>query len=293
MSCAWGKESSWLIFLLLADIFFFFSLQAKQKRSNRKVKDKGREERINMAVHEKNQEDNAINEKKDSIMEEAQTLSEKPDAMEYISDVSDSLDGVAETPQPDSEDRDASPVNWDTDASEVHPPTETSNNSVGGVSSIQNEMSDKRSSSVIDDSSSTCSSDSLSSVVLNEPYKENSFSNCKVQKSPSRGKNRGKASCDMGSWTNEIGVQPSGSAEDAGDDKKESGSGKVEKAESEGAVLSLQDRLKWADQHVVRKVVSLIFLLKIIVKSLKRCSPKLIFNVFPLKIYFISPFLKF
>lgn len=139
-----------------------------------------------MAVHETSQEDNAVDEKMDSN-EEAQTLSEKPDAVEDISDVSDSVDGVAEVPQPDSEDRDTSPVNWDTDASEVHPPTEASNNGISSVSSKQNGMSAKRCNSAIDDSSSTCSSDSLPpSVVMTDPYKGNTFSNCKVQKSPSR-----------------------------------------------------------------------------------------------------------
>jgi len=138
-----------------------------------------------MAVHETNQEDNGVDEKMDSN-EEAQTLSEKPDAMDDISDVSDSVDGVTEMLHPDSEDRDTSPVNWDTDASEVHPPTEACNKGIGDVSSRQNGMSDKRCSSAIDDSSSTCSSDSLPSVVMIDPYKGNSFSSCKAQKSPSR-----------------------------------------------------------------------------------------------------------
>ncbi|WJX12328.1 hypothetical protein P8452_02842 [Trifolium repens] len=226
--------------------------QAKQKRNNKKVKDKGREERTIMAVHETSQEDNAVDEKMDSN-EEAQILSEKPDAMEDISDVSDSVDEVAEMLQPDSEDRDTSPVNWDTDASEVHPPTEASNNGIGGVSSIQNGVSDKRCSSAIDDSSSTCSSDSLPSVVMIDPCKGNSFSNCKVQKSPCRGKSRGKASCNTGGWTNEIDSQPSGAAAAAGAINKESGSRKVGKNESEGAVVTLKDRLKWAEKHVVRK----------------------------------------
>jgi hypothetical protein len=139
-----------------------------------------------MAVHETNQEDNGVDEKMDSN-EEAQTLSEKPDTMEDISDVSDSVDGVTEMLHLDSEDRDTSPVNWDTDASEVHPPTEACNKGIGDVSSRQNGiMSDKRCSSAIDDSSSTCSSDSLPSVVMIDSYKGNSFSNCKAQKSPSR-----------------------------------------------------------------------------------------------------------
>lgn len=48
--------------------------------------------------------------------------------------------------------------------------------------------------------------------------------------------------------------QPSGSTADAVD-VNESGSGKIGESEPEGAVLCLQDRLKWLDQPVIRKVV--------------------------------------
>lgn len=222
--------------------------KAKQKRNNRKGKDKGREERPTVAVLDKHQE-SAADEKKDANMEEVHTLDEKLQALEVVSDVSDSLDGVGEA-QPDSEDRDASPVNWDTDASEAQPPTEASSNGIGGFSSVQNGMAEKRSNSVMDDSSSTCSTDSLPSLVINEPYKGNSLSNYKVQKSPSKGKNQGKASYDGGNWTREMDSQPSGSAADAGDNINVSGSGKVGQSESEGGGLCLQDRLKWLEKHV-------------------------------------------
>ena len=97
-----------------------------------------------MAVYDK-QQDNTADEKKDSNMEEVQALDEKLYALEIVSDVSDSVDGVGEVLQPDSEDRDVSPVNWDTDASEVHPPTEASSNGIGSLSSVQNGMAEKRS----------------------------------------------------------------------------------------------------------------------------------------------------
>lgn len=161
------------------------SLQAKQKRNNRKGKDKSKDERPTVAVHDK-QQDNGSYEKKDSNLDEVQTLDEKLDALEVVSDLSDSVVGVDEVIQPDSEERDASPVNWDTDASEAHPSTEAISNGIDGLAPVQNGMAEKRSSSVIDDSSSTCSTDSLPSVVMNDPYKGNSFSNYKVQKSPSR-----------------------------------------------------------------------------------------------------------
>ncbi|KAJ1391834.1 Zinc knuckle CX2CX4HX4C, partial [Sesbania bispinosa] len=214
---------------------------AKQKKNNRKGKDKAREERSSVAVHDK-QQDNAADEKKDSNMEEVQTLDEKLDALEVVSDVSDSVDGVGEVLQPDSEDRDVSPVNWDTDASEVHPPTDASSNGIGVHSSIQNGMAEKRSGSMIDDSSSTCSTDSLPSVVMNDPYKGNSFSSYKVQKSPSRGKNRVKASSDGSNWTSEMDSQASGSAADTVGINNESASGKEEE------VLSLQKKQSIKDQ---------------------------------------------
>lgn len=49
--------------------------------------------------------------------------------------------------------------------------------------------------------------------------------------------------------------QPSGSAADVGD-TNESGSGKVVESVPEGAAICLQDRLKWLEKDVVRKVVS-------------------------------------
>lgn len=157
-------------------------LQGKQKRNNRKGKDKGREEKPGVAVQDKYQSGNPTDEIKDSLREEAQPVLEKLDALEDVSDVSDSVDGGVDV-QLDSEDRDASPINWDTDTSEVQPSIEASSSS---MLSVQNGMSDKKSQSLMDDSSSTCSTDSVPSVVMNGPYKGNSFPNFKSQKSPSR-----------------------------------------------------------------------------------------------------------
>ncbi|XP_028780642.1 TNF receptor-associated factor homolog 1b isoform X3 [Neltuma alba] len=227
--------------------------QTKQKRNNRKGKEKGREERPIVAVSEKHLEDRPLDEKKDSNIEDVQTVAEKPDILEDVSDVSDSVDGVTEVLQHDSEDRDASLVNWDTDASEVHPPAEASNNGITSLSSAQNGVAEKRGSSVMDDSSSTCSTDSMPSVVMSAPYKRNAFSNHKVQRSLSRVKNQqGRATTDGGSWSSELDVQPSGSAPEAGDANEELRSGKVGGSEGEGAEISSHDRMK-SPEHYVKK----------------------------------------
>ena len=139
-----------------------------------------------MAVVDNHQEMNTSNEKKDSVVEEVQLVVEKPEVLEDVSDMSDSVDGVAEVLHPDSEDRDVSPANRDTDTSEVHPPTEASSSGVSGLSSVPNGTTEKRSTYALDDSSSTCSTDSVPSVVMNGCCKGNSYSNFQFEKSPGR-----------------------------------------------------------------------------------------------------------
>ncbi|GKV42291.1 hypothetical protein SLEP1_g49708 [Rubroshorea leprosula] len=224
--------------------------QAKQKRNNRKGKEKGREETASVAINDKHGEENLVDEKESGI-DEMHHLPEKSDVMEDDSDVSDSVDGVPEVLQPDSEDRDASPVNWDTDTSEVHPPTEASSSGV----SVQNGVADKRSPSVGDDSSSTCSTDSVPSVVMNGTYRGNFYNN-QNQESPSRGKNQsGRATFDGNgsSWTSEIDNRPSGPVQGAGDLNDASESSKAGESDSEAVVSSLQGQTKWLDQGVVKK----------------------------------------
>lgn len=61
--------------------------------------------------------------------------------------------------------------------------------------------------------------------------------------------------------------QPSGPVADAGNQNDVSGSSKVTESESEPAVHSLQDRIKWLEQHVVKKVRSFILALQVYVGS--------------------------
>ncbi|KAE8708779.1 cellulose synthase-like protein G2-like [Hibiscus syriacus] len=223
---------------------------AKQKRNNRKSKDKGKEKAI-VAAQEKHQEDHPNDEKEASVMGEEQQVPEKVDV---LGDVSDSVDAATEVLQPDSEDRDASPVNWDTDTSEIHPPAEACTRRISGQSCVQNGVADRRSPSLMDDSSSTCSTDSVPSVVMNGPYKGNSFSNHN-KKSLSRGRNqRNKTVGDGSSWTTASDNRPSCPALDAGHQNDVSGSSKAGESESEPAV-SFSDLTKWSEQDTVRKEV--------------------------------------
>ncbi|XP_038877174.1 TNF receptor-associated factor homolog 1a isoform X2 [Benincasa hispida] len=237
--------------------------QAKQKRNNRKSKDKGREEKANLTALIREQVNPRNGKEEDSIVDEVQPVLEKSDLPEVVSDVSDSVEGASEVLQPDSEDRDASPVNWDTDTSEVHPSMEASSSGIGSLSSAQTPLSDKKSLSVMDDSSSTCSTDSVPSVVMNGPYKENSFHNYKKQKSPSIGKNQQKdAANDRNICANEMDSQSSELTADIEDRSDVCGGNKSKESDPMAINHSLRGKIKRVEQQGVKKEEKVISLPK-------------------------------
>ncbi|KAL2463683.1 TRAF-like superfamily protein [Forsythia ovata] len=228
--------------------------QGKQKRNNRRAKDKGRDDRPDTFLQDKVEQDSLNGEKNDYSTAEPELVLEKPNALEDVFDVSDSVDCVPEILPPDSEDRDASPVNWDTDTSEVHASTEVGSSGISGF--LQNGTGG-RSPSVLDDSSSTCSTDSLPSLVLNETYKGNP-PNHKNQKSPSSGRNhQRKVTSHSVDWANET-PSPSEAVSDAGQPYDSSRSSKTSISMPQTAVQSFNYRVNQLERHVVKEeVVSL------------------------------------
>nr|GFA96794.1 hypothetical protein [Tanacetum cinerariifolium] len=211
----------------------------KQKRNNRKLKDKGKDEITGATVAEeedKPQQQIPIDGRKGILTEDAELLLDTP---EDVSDASDSVNCVLDEAHAyrlcllSLNDRDSSPVNYDTDTSEAQP-------HIGFIA----HYGARKSPSMIDDSSSTCSTDSLPSVV----YKEDLLQNRKSQKSPTRGKNK------QGRVLSEV----TGS-EAANSPVAESC--KMNELESDVAVLSLQDGVKSVEQHVSKKVVILLLAL--------------------------------
>ncbi|XP_018451140.2 TNF receptor-associated factor homolog 1b isoform X2 [Raphanus sativus] len=155
--------------------------QAKQKRNKNKGKDKRKEEKVTLATHEKDLEE------KDSVTEKAQPSAEKTDTLGDVSDISDSVDGSADILHPDLEDGDSSSVHWDADALEIHPPQSEGSSRGSGISiSTPNGIAERKNQSTMDDSSSTCSNESIRSGVTNGSYK----GNIPNQKSPNKGKNQ-------------------------------------------------------------------------------------------------------
>lgn len=150
--------------------------QAKQRRNSRKVKDRAKDEKPDITIHDKHREQSPSDE---SIVEEY-SLKQEVGAPGNASDTSDTVDDVAETIQPDL-DKDCNLANWDTDASELAPTPEFV---------IRNGQTERRAPSVVDDSSSTCSTDSIPSIVMNGSYKGISFQKSRSQTLPKRIKNQ-------------------------------------------------------------------------------------------------------
>lgn len=142
---------------------------------------------MSFATHENDLGENHNDEEeKDSVTEKAQSSAEKPDTLGDVSDISDSVDGSADILQPDLEDRDSSSVHWDTDALEFHPPSSGASSRGRGISiSTPNGIAERKSQSTMDDSSSTCSNDSIRSGVTNGSYQGNAL-NFRNQKSPNK-----------------------------------------------------------------------------------------------------------
>ncbi|XP_008794034.2 TNF receptor-associated factor homolog 1b isoform X2 [Phoenix dactylifera] len=210
--------------------------QGKQKRNNRKGKDRGRDEKSDAIVQEKLQQQNPSDERglDDFPSKKTESVIEKIDTLEDASDVSNG-DEVAEILQPDLDDRANSTINWDTDASEIRPPMEATS------SEVQNGQTDKRNPSVMDDSSSTCSTDSVPSIVMNGPYKASTLP-IKSQASPSRAKNlRGKEIHERTGFTHGGNNPPSNTTVDAGRSCDVSSS-RSSQPESEAVVLSSKNR---------------------------------------------------
>nr|GMD59728.1 MATH domain-containing protein At5g43560-like isoform X1 [Ipomoea batatas] len=221
--------------------------QGKQKRNNRKVKDKGKEEKPDVDLQGKTEGKLSITEG----TEETESVLEKPDTPEETSDISDSVECVPEVLNHDSEGRDVSPVNWDTDTVENHPSMDTSCSGLGSFPSSQNGIVGRRSPAV-DDSSSTCSTDSTPSVVMNGSYRGNHLSNHKNQKSASRGRNHRRKSAKDTNWSDDSQTQQLDTTIDNGQLSDTSGSSwKPAGSKSRAAGHSSRE------QHVQKEVVVL------------------------------------
>ncbi|CAN6439439.1 unnamed protein product [Victoria cruziana] len=229
--------------------------QAKQKRNNRK-KDKAKDEKSG-ALHDKHQKQTILEER--TLVEfsaKEQSDLAKCDVQECdVSDVSDTVEDNGETCLP-AEDRDVSPVNWDTDISEIHPATEASGSEIN-IQPAENGTIDKKNRTAMDDSSSTCSTDSVPSFVMNGQRKGHALYGHNSQTSPSREKNEQTKECNDQIGSTHDGdrrsLDPIPNAGLVCDDSSNCGSNGPES----GSLLTLKDRTCWVDQRFEKDEASL------------------------------------
>ncbi|XP_018627622.1 uncharacterized protein LOC107796341 isoform X1 [Nicotiana tabacum] len=137
---------------------------------------------------QKTERDELIGGENEYKTEAAEAVLEKPDILEEVSDVSNSLHVVPEVAHPDFGDSDASPVNCDTGTSKMHPSIGTTCCRLSGLSAPQN-MIDGTSPYVMNVNSSTCSTYTIPPVVttgLSSNHKDQSKSTSDVADSASK-----------------------------------------------------------------------------------------------------------
>ncbi|XP_073277089.1 TNF receptor-associated factor homolog 1a-like isoform X2 [Primulina huaijiensis] len=229
--------------------------QGKQKRNTRKGKDKVKDDKPEPNALEKAEEDDPTAEKKDILNSDPAATLETFDAAEDISDVSDSVDYVPELLRLDSADREASPVNWEANISGVHPPSEGSSSEHGRLSRAQNGIEGSIL-SMVDDSSSTCSTESIPSTVTSLPHYGN-FRNNKIQKDSIGARNhRRKITPDTAHWVDEELSQPSERVPDGVQLDDASQNSKTFESNYKAPVRSLPDHVHLTGRKVGKEEVN-------------------------------------
>ncbi|MCO5606875.1 hypothetical protein L7F22_061066 [Adiantum nelumboides] len=138
--------------------------QAKQRRNNRKEKERDGEEKQPGAGGQSRLEEGstssraALSLSKEASIRTAEVVDEDDD-----SSVLDNTDGIVGTLQAAIEDGDADRIFWEREGSDLHHSMEASFSGGSCIDSAQNGRSNRKKQSLLDDSSSTCSSDSIPS----------------------------------------------------------------------------------------------------------------------------------
>ncbi|GAB2237567.1 hypothetical protein Droror1_Dr00015469 [Drosera rotundifolia] len=149
----------------------------KQQRNGGKGKDKAGGKKGIAMVQDKQPCKNAMDE---------ETRLEKGEILEDASDISSSVDDAADMYDADSDDRDGSVVTLDSETSDIHLLVEAGCKDAAGSFSTKANGLGKGITSVMDDSSSITSTDSVQSVSTNGSPRGKSFRNAKGQNSPIR-----------------------------------------------------------------------------------------------------------
>lgn len=213
--------------------------QAKQKRKNRKGKGKGKTEKPIVAV-EDDLQSRSFSDDEGLISSVSECNTNKQDD---VADVSESVSCLPEIPCPGSEEKD---VSWDTEVLETHTSTDASSTSV----SVQRVNMENNNPSLVDDaSSSTCSTDSVPSVIVNDPNSGYSLPKQRNRRSTIRMKNQREDATTYGAGNYDV-VHSRQAISGA---SKVIGAGRSGKAESQSKASTLSFKGKKTEEHHMAK----------------------------------------
>ncbi|KAG0612014.1 hypothetical protein M758_7G183800 [Ceratodon purpureus] len=238
--------------------------QAKQRRKDRKDKDKEAEEKRVRVEQENRQRQSESSRAKDRSSKERVAISLTPvDGGEEDDELScvDAVDDVVGTLGPATEDGDVDRASWERDVSYGQSGMDTAGFS-GAVledgPTRNGRAGRKNQASALDDSSSTCSSDSLPSVrpSMNGSYSVRPSLPEQNHAVLSRVRSRGESEGDEhdgrfleaeGTIMRATGVDPSGAGEASSSSCSSAG------VDTETVVLSLRERVRWLEQRLSEK----------------------------------------
>jgi len=236
--------------------------QAKQKRNNRKDKNRGREEKGSSLLQDKDQQENSLSRKlNESCLEECATpnlanlrTAEEDDDLSGL----DTTDNFVGTLGPAIEDGDLDRTDWDRDDSETHQVMEASFSGDVSMQPAQSCRVGRKHQVAVDDSSSTCSTDSLASVVANASYKGRP-----LLADRSQSLNRGKVKTNGERYEKdgslvEIDNFRRGASTDSNGTPEASSSAAGLNAKT--VILSLKERVQWLEQRLVEKEEEVVLL---------------------------------
>ncbi|KAH9297928.1 hypothetical protein KI387_029610, partial [Taxus chinensis] len=225
--------------------------QAKQRRSSRKEKDRARNDKVEMNVQHQHQREVLsgirnldISSSKESSLPVMEILGTPDDGDLSRLYKTDNVVGII---GPETEDGDVSRVDWDRDSSEMQQDMEASFSGAVSVPA-QSVRIGRKQRPALDDSSSTCSTDSLASVAMNGSYKGSSSFSSKCDSFPTRGKN--KTSSERYDTNN--GTRSSASAIVTSAIETNSSFSKSSSNE-EAVILSLKQHVQCLEQRILEK----------------------------------------
>lgn len=236
--------------------------QAKQRRNNRKEKEKDGEEKQPAAGRESRQGEGSTSSRATLSFSKGTSITVTTTDLvddDDDSSVLDNTDGIVGTLRAAQEDGDADQIFWEREGSEFHQTMEASFSGGSCIDSSQNGRSNRKQEVVLDDSSSTCSSDSFPSNNASSGVSGRRRSNTSDQNPMSMNRVRGRIGSDRDLRFGETKGVLRGRVGSVGSTEASS-SNSLGGLDAETVIASLKKRVQWLQQRLLEKEEEVVLL---------------------------------